>query len=274
MELLTGSEMPASLSSRRVIKNTASHILTYAKISIFGTVRSTGATCRNAPAVRREISSRAGNWACANNSPARQLSNHSGGVMGSPCWLGKVAITDLCNLFPPKSFSSAKFPQVPVSNESGGRSPGSPMAPVDSTRLWDFMVAGRTGRVQLVVLAIKEYISCTWRTLACSKFPRCSTSSEKVGLCLGSPCQQSSIVWYLKGQSPLKYQHKENSICWLLKHLLLLRGKCGQLKEQFLTFLVLYSLVPSFSFLLSVFCKIPHQFSLQGMATRLKWQQW
>ena len=30
---------------------------------------------------------------------------------------------------------------------------------------------------------------------------QCSTSSEKVGLCLGSPCQQSNIVWYLEGQA-------------------------------------------------------------------------
>lgn len=61
MELLTGSEMPVSSFSRRVIKSIAAHILTYAKISISGTVRSTGATCRNASAVSREIISRAGN---------------------------------------------------------------------------------------------------------------------------------------------------------------------------------------------------------------------
>lgn len=146
-------------------------------------------------------------------------------------------------------------------------------APVDHPWLWDFAVVGRTGRVQLVVLATRKYISCTWQTLACSRFPRWSTSSEKVGLCLGSPCQQSSIVWYLEGQSPLKYQHEEYSTYCLLEHLLLLWGKRGQLEEQFLTFLVLYSLVLSFSFLLSVFCKIPHQFSLQGTAMRLKWEQ-
>lgn len=146
-------------------------------------------------------------------------------------------------------------------------------APVDHPWLWDFAVVGRTGRVQLVVLATRKYISCTWQTLACSRFPRWSTSSEKVGLCLGSPCQQSSIVWYLEGQSPLKYQHEEYSTYCLLEHLLLFWGKRVRLEEQFLTFLVLYSLVLSFSFLLSVFCKIPHQFSLQGMAMHLKWEQ-
>lgn len=159
-----------------------------------------------------------------------------------------------------------------VSNGSG-RSPGSVTAPADSTQLWNAVVAGRTGQAQLVVLATREYSSRTWRTLACSKFPRCSTSSEKVGLCLGSPCQQSNIVWYLEQQNQLKYQHKENSTYCLLLHLLVVWGKCGQLEEQFLTFLVLYSLVLSFSFLLSVFCKIPHQFSLQGTAMRLKWKQ-
>lgn len=45
-----------------------------------------------------------------------------------------------------------------------------------------------------------------WRSqtcwaLACNRFPRCSTSSENVGLWLGSPCQQSSMVWYLGKQN-------------------------------------------------------------------------
>lgn len=192
-------------------------------------------------------------------------------LAGRARWL-LVTTTDLCDLSHPHIILLCKFPRLLVSNGSSGRSPGSLTAP-DGTRLWGFVVAGRMGRVQLVVLATREYVSCTWRTLACSKFPRCSTSSEKVGLCLGSPCQQSSIVWYLQGQSPLKYQHKEKSTYWLLQHPLLLRGKCGQLEEQFLTLLVLYSLVLSFLFLLSVFCKIPHQFSLQGTAMRLKWEQ-
>lgn len=183
-------------------------------------------------------------------------------LAGRATWL-LVTVTDLCNLSSP----------MPVSNWRGGRSPGSPTIPVDSTQLGDFMVAVRIGEVQLVGLATREYIPHTWRTLACSKFPRCSTSSEKVGLCLGSPCQQSSIVWYLEEQSPLKYQHEENSTYCLLQHLLSLWGKCRQLEEQFLTFRVLYSLVLSFLFLLSVFCKIPHQFSLLGMAMHLKWQQ-
>lgn len=206
----------------------------------------------------------------------RQLSNHSGGVMRMPRWQGKAAFgyhNRPLQYSPHKVILLCKLLQLLVSNVSSGRSPGCPMAPVDSTQLQDFVVAGRAGEVQLVVLGTRRHISRTWRTLACSKFPRCSTSSEKVGLCLGSPCQQSSIVWYLEGQRPLKYQHKENSTYCFLQHLLLLWGKCGQLEEHFLTFLVLYSLVLSFLFLLSVFCKIPHQFSLQGMATRLKWEQ-
>jgi len=55
-ELLTGNETPVSLSPRRVIKNTASHLFTYAEISIFGTVRSTGATCQNALQRKRQQS--------------------------------------------------------------------------------------------------------------------------------------------------------------------------------------------------------------------------
>lgn len=68
----------------------------------------------------------------------------------------------------------------------------------------------------------------------------------------------------------LKYQHEENSTYGLLLHPLVVWGKCGQMEEESLTFLVLYSLVLSFSFLLSVFCKIPHQFSLQGTVMHLK----
>lgn len=33
--------------------------------------------------------------------------------------------------------------------------------------------------------------------LACSKFPRCSTSSANVGLSVGRSNQQSNMVWYL-----------------------------------------------------------------------------
>lgn len=142
-----------------------------------------------------------------------------------------------------------------------------------STHLWNAVMAGRTGHIQPVLLATREHSSRTWRTLACSKFPRCSTSSEKVGLCLGFPCQQSNIVWYLEWPNQLKYQRKANCTYCLLLHPLVLWGKCGQMEEHFLTFLVLYSLVLSFLFLLSVFCKIPHQFSLQGTVMRLKEKQ-
>lgn len=71
MELLTGSKMPVYSFSRRVIKSIAAHILTYGKISIFGTGRPPGATCRNASAVCRAIISRARNRACAHNPPSK-----------------------------------------------------------------------------------------------------------------------------------------------------------------------------------------------------------
>lgn len=71
MELLTGNEVLVPLFSRIAIKSIAAHTLTHTKITILGTVRSTGATCWNASSTCREISSRAGNWARANNPPEK-----------------------------------------------------------------------------------------------------------------------------------------------------------------------------------------------------------
>lgn len=44
---------------------------------------------------------------------------------------------------------------------SSVRRKGSPMAPAFSTHPWYFLVAGDTDEVQVVVLVVREYISCT-----------------------------------------------------------------------------------------------------------------
>lgn len=40
------------------------------------------------------------------------------------------------------------------------------------------------------------WLTC-W-ALACSRFPKCSTSSANVGLSVGRSSQQSSMIWYLE----------------------------------------------------------------------------
>lgn len=97
MELLTGNEVVVSLFSRMPIKSIAVHTLTYTKITIFGTVRSAGATCWNVSAACREISSRAGNWACANSSPAKTAAASWGALLPgqSGFWLPQHSLWDL-----------------------------------------------------------------------------------------------------------------------------------------------------------------------------------
>lgn len=97
MELLTGNEIVVSLFSRTSIKSIAAHTLTYTKITISGTVRSAAATCWNVSAACREISSRAGNWARANSSPAKTAAVSWGALLPgqSGFWLPQHNLWDL-----------------------------------------------------------------------------------------------------------------------------------------------------------------------------------